>query len=368
MLKHIPVGEESAGNIKIENCIGFARVPIGLAGPLTIHGEHQKDTVSAPLATVEATLVASCSRGCKVLQKCGGVYASALSEVMSRAPTFRFRTVTDAVAFYKQIRKFEPDLKRDAEATSNHLRLLRLTPHIIGTTVHVKFEYSCGDATGQNMTTIATHSACQAFISQHGTKLQIIGFQLEGQFAGDKKAAWGSIHDGRGVEVVAWATLTDDACKNVLGLGTFELRRAISIIREGGIRNGQLGSNVNTANTMAAIFIACGQDAASVFEAGFTHLTTEFNEENRELTLSMYIPCLPVGTIGGGTGYPTQREALELINCYGEGKKWALAETIASFALALDISTISAMGNDTFSLSHERFARDGSARKSGPKL
>ena len=116
------------------------------------------------------------------------------------------------------------------------------------------------------------------------------------------------------------------------------------------------------------MFIACGQDAGSIFEAGFTHLTSEYREEDRELTLSLYIPCLPVGSIGGGTGYPTQKEGLELINCYGVGKKWALAETIASFALANEISTFGAFGNDTFSASHKQLARDASVTRSGPKL
>ena len=125
----------------------------------------------------------------------------------------------------------------------------------------------------------------------------------------------------------------------------------------GSIRNGQIGNNINTSNVMAAMFIACGQDAASVLEGVFSHLTMDYDELSKDLTISVYFPSIPVGTVGGGTGYSTQREALELLGCLGEGKKWALAETIASFAMALDLSTLSAMANDTFSNSHKKFAR-----------
>jgi hydroxymethylglutaryl-CoA reductase len=108
--------------------------------------------------------------------------------------------------------------------------------------------------------------------------------------------------------------------------------------------------------------ITAGQDPASVGESSWSHLTTELDDDSGDLTFSLYFPSLPVGTVGGGTGYPTQREALDLIGCRGTGRKWALAETVASFALALDISTLSAVCNDTFAQSHHRLARGGPTR------
>lgn len=129
------------------------------------------------------------------------------------------------------------------------------------------------------------------------------------------------------------------------------------------IRNGGLGNSVNTANIMAAMFIACGQDAASVLEGGWSHLIHELNPETHDLTMSLFFPSMLVGSFGGGTGYGTQKEALEMIGCYGEGKKFALAETIASFCLALDLSTISAIATDSFAQSHQRLARDNRMAK-----
>jgi len=113
---------------------------------------------------------------------------------------------------------------------------------------------------------------------------------------------------------------------------------------------------VNTANVVAAMFIACGQDAAGVFEAGWSQLTAELSE-TQDLTLSLYMPSLLVGTVGGGTRYDTQREALRLLGCEGAGRKFAFAETVAAFCLALEVSTAAAVGNDTFAASHKNLAR-----------
>jgi hydroxymethylglutaryl-CoA reductase len=159
------------------------------------------------------------------------------------------------------------------------------------------------------------------------------------------------------VEVIAWGSLSDSVCQAILGCDTTRLRSVISKFKDGSTRNGQMGQNINTANVMSAMFISCGQDAASVVESGWVHLTADLDEETKVLTLSLYIPSLLVGTVGGGTHYPSQRESLELIRCYGDGKKWALAETIAAFALALDASTVSAIANDTFASSHQNLAR-----------
>jgi hydroxymethylglutaryl-CoA reductase len=135
------------------------------------------------------------------------------------------------------------------------------------------------------------------------------------------------------------------------------LRSIIARFEDGSIRNGQIRQNINIANVIAAIFIFCGQDAANVFELGWSHLTANLDEETKVLTLSLYIPSLLVGTVGGGTHYPSQRESLELIVCYKDGKKWALTETITAFALALDVSTVNAIANDTFAASHQNLAR-----------
>lgn len=123
------------------------------------------------------------------------------------------------------------------------------------------------------------------------------------------------------------------------------------------IRNSMLENSINASNIIAAMFISCGQDAASVLESGWAQLMSSYDYEEQEVTLSLFLASLLVGSVGGGTMYPTQREAMEMIDCAGAGKKLALAETIAAFALALDLSTASAVANDTLTTSHERLAR-----------
>jgi len=343
--------------LTVENVIGYAAVPVGIAGPLTITGDHQKSTVYAPLATTEPTLVASCGRGCKAFQQSGGIKALATREAMSRAPVFRFNTVDDAVRFWKQLPALEPELRASAQTTSRYGKLISITPHIISKEVHVKFCYTCGDASGQNMTTIATHKACSDLLKRHGKNLRVVGFLIEGQLSTDKKLSLRTNGDPRGVEVMAWGVLSDETCRKVLGQPAETIHTAAQLIKDGAIRGGMCGNNINTANILAAMFIACGQDAASVLESGWTQLTTAYDYDTKELTATLFIPSLVVGSVGGGTAYATQKEALGLLGCVGEGKKWALAETICAFALALDLSTLSAVGNDTFSQSHARLAR-----------
>lgn len=276
---------------------------------------------------------------------------------MSRAPIFRFDNIPDALAFYQALPRFQEDMKRAAEKTSSRVKLLSITPHLIGACVHVRFAYTCGAATGQNMTTIATHAACQQFLKRYKDEFKVRGFMIEGQMASDKKLSWGNVSSTRGTRAAAWATLSDEACRKVLGNASANIYGCYLHGVQAGIRNGMQGYNINIANVLAAMFIACGQDAASVLEGGWAQLTMEFNDETGVITAFIYFPSLPVGTVGGGTVLRTQKEALEMLDCHGDGKKWRLAESIAAFALALEISTLSAIANDTFSQSHHRLAR-----------
>lgn len=297
----------------------YAQVLLGVAGPLTIHGDNQNNKVFAPLATTEPTLVASCSRGCKALEAGGGAYAVALAEGMSRAPVFRFISPKDAVSFYRLLPSLEEQLKSWAESTSRFAKLKSVTPHLFGKEVHVRFLYSCGDASGQNMTTIATHKACQNLIESCGSELKIVDFQLDGQMSSDKKLAYIHLYEPRGVQVFAWGVLSNETCKNVLGSPAARIHETVMTCQRGATRAGMIGSNANVSNILAAMFIACGQDAASVLESGWAQLNTEYDAEKNELTASLFVPCVLIGTVGGGTMYATQREALDMVMCAGQG-------------------------------------------------
>ena len=345
--------------VTIENFAGFLRVPVGLAGPLKIQGsENTNAEFVAPLATVEPTLVASCSRGCKAFDACGGLRFNAVREGMSRAPVFCFSSPREAMTFAERVPSLRAQFARDAEATSRYARLQALTPHVIGSNVHLKFDYFCGDAVGQNMVTIATQRACDRFLATEAARdLGVQDFVIEGELASDKKASWGNVKEPRGVQVVAWGELSNSVCEDVLKCSTERLYTVLMWAKEGQTRNGQLGSNINTANVVAAMFIACGQDAGSVAEASWSQLTAELDWATKKLKLSLFFPSLPVGVVGGGTAYPGQKASLELLKCQGAGTKRRLAGLVACFALALDISTLAAVASGHFTQSHEKLAR-----------
>lgn len=327
--------------IEIENCIGFTSVPLGLAGPLTFNGTHQNLTsLSAPLATGKTNLVASCSRGCKAFSACRGVSASALKDSLARSPVFTFSTVADALEFYATVPAHFQHLKDIAERTTGRRSLVSVSPHVSGTSVHVEFAYAYGDtAARRNWTTLATEAACSALVLEHRPK----GLQdvvIEPGTAGARTSAGGSSPEPRGVAVTAWGTVSSEVSEKMLGCSTATLKAALSGIEEDGTRHGHARQGLSTSRIIAAMFISCGQDVASAPESASSHLTGEYDEETEELTLSLFLPSLLVGTVGGATEYPTQKEALEFMGCSGAGKKWALAETIAGFALAAELSTL----------------------------
>ncbi|PLN80601.1 nad-binding domain of hmg-CoA reductase [Aspergillus taichungensis] len=277
---------------------------------------------------------------------------------MSRSPVFQFDSPREAIQFSRRLPDFKDALVRSAEATSRHARLQNVTSHITGSDVYVRFDYTCGGAAGQNMVTIATQNACNWLRNtSFASELNIRNFLIEGNMSPDKKPSWGAVVAPRGVEVVSWAVLSDAACQQVLGCTTERLYKTHRLLQEGGIRNGQFGCNVNTANVVAAIFIATGQDVAGVAEGAWAHFICDYDYTSKSLKISLYMPSLPIGTVGGGTGYATQQEALQIMNCAGPDSKSRLGGIIAAFAIALEISTLAAGASDTFSESHQRLAR-----------
>ncbi|CAI6099039.1 unnamed protein product [Clonostachys chloroleuca] len=355
-LEHILAAPEDVQSIKIENCVGYTKVPLGIAGPLRVSGTGVDGTLYAPLATQEATLVASCSRGCKALSV-AGVRFEVLSQGMSRAPVFMFDSPEGAVLFARGIPEILDEFGQWAASTGRFVRLQSTKIHILGSQVHLYCNFHCGAAAGQNMVTKAVNHACHQLLKSYGPKYQIKDWFVDGQMSSDKKPSWGNVKAARGVEVMAWGSLDNEKSLEILGCTTERLYQFLTTITNAGIRNGQFGSNANTANVLAAMFIATGQDAASLGEACWSQLTPEYNQETKILTLSLYFPSLPVATIGGGTGNATQKEALRILHCDGPEHKEKLAGLMASFALALEISTIAAISNGTFSDSHMRLAR-----------
>ncbi|MFI8851090.1 hydroxymethylglutaryl-CoA reductase [Streptomyces sp. NPDC053499] len=348
--------EDLVGNV--ENLIGAVEVPVGLAGPLAFSGTHVSGCLYAPLATTEGALVASASRGATALSQSGGVRTHAVAQVMTRAPVFQLGSLDRAAAFAEWISERVAQLRAQAAPISGHAVLVNVRPVMTGRTVHVVFSYETGDAAGQNMTSACTWHACQWILTRFPaeTATDIVRFRVEGNLSGDKKVTYHSFLNGRGTRVVAEAEVSADVLGGVLKTTRDRLLETHRFQRGGAVHGGMVGNDICIANVMGGMFTALGQDIASVHESSLGHL--ELEPAGDGVRATMVLPALIVGTVGGGTRLPAQHALLDMLGCAGPGGAPRLAEIIAGFALALDLSTLSAVSADEFVAAHERLGRN----------
>jgi hydroxymethylglutaryl-CoA reductase (NADPH) len=338
----------------VEHFIGVAQVPIGVAGPLLVNGEHARGEFYVPLATSEGTLVASYNRGMKMLHDAGGVTTTILDDSMQRAPAFVFESAREARAFGEWLREHLVEIKEAAEATTRSGRLRGIEQYSASRILFTRFDYTTGDAAGQNLTGKATAAACAWITANYAG---ITSFYLESNFATDKKSSQVNILRTRGKRVVAEATLPAALIKEHMHTTAERLFRARQVSNLGGFMSGVNNNGAHSANGIAALFIATGQDAANVAESsaalGFSELLS-----NGDYYASITIPSLIVATYGGGTGLATQRECLELLGCYGAGKVRKLAEIVAATVLCGELSLGSAIVAEEWVKAHDLLGRN----------
>ena len=338
----------------IENFTGVAQVPIGTAGPLTIHGEHAEGDFYIPLATTEGTLVASYNRGMKLVHAAGGVRATVMADVMQRAPAFGFDSARGARAFGEWVTAHFADIKREAEASTHTGRLHDIEQFPASRFLFLRFNFTTGDAAGQNLTGKATRRACQ-WIQAHYAGIR--QFYLEANLATDKKSSHLNILRTRGKRVTAEATIPADLARQVMHVTPGEMFRGRQVSNLGGLMAGVNNNGNHSANAIAALFAATGQDIANVAESSAALVHAELLDDG-SYYYSITIPALIVATYGGGTGLPTQRECLELLGCYGAGQVRKLAEIVAATVLCGEVSLGAAVITDEWVAAHERLGRN----------
>jgi hydroxymethylglutaryl-CoA reductase (NADPH) len=340
----------------IEHFTGVAQIPLGFAGPIHVLGEHAHGEFLVPLATSEGTLVASYNRGIKVLNLCGGVRCTVVGDSMQRAPVFVFDNARAGREFVAWVHQHIDRIREEAEATSHVARLQYVDPYLSNKFVYLRFNYSTGDAAGQNMVGRATFAAC-SWILDHYTEHPIAHFYLESNFATDKKASQINIMRTRGKRVTAEAVVKRDVLLQQMRVSPESLHYHSMVSNVGAFISGANNNGAHSPNAITAMFIATGQDVANVSESSAAILYTELTPEG-DLYTSITIPSLIVATYGGGTGLPTQRECLEIMGCFGKGKVNKLAEIIAGVVLAGEISLGSAISSSDWVSSHERYGRN----------
>lgn len=338
----------------IENFTGVIQVPLGFAGPLTIHGEHAKGEFLIPLATSEGTLVASYNRGMKVLNLSGGVHCTVQNDHMQRAPVFIFDSAREAREFRAWVDAHMDEIRREAEATTRSGKLEYIDTYLASKFAYLRFNFTTGDAAGQNMVGRATFAACSWILDHNKT---IKRFYLESNLATDKKASQVNVMRTRGKRVTAECVIKREVLMEVMRVEPESLAYHWGVANVGSILSGANNNGAHSPNAITAMFMATGQDVANVAEGSSGILYTELTPE-KDLYISITIPSLIVATHGGGTGLPTQKECLSVLGCVGRGKVNKLAEIVAGVVLAGEVSLGAAISSLEWVSSHEEYGRN----------
>ena len=343
--------EQMRGNI--ENPIGAAQVPLAVAGPLRVDGEHARGVFYVPLATTEGALVRSYERGMVALTRAGGVATRVWIDENRVSPVFCCADVAAARDLARRVEEHFADLKREAESTTGHGRLLRVECLAVGRRLIVDFRYATGDAQGMNMIVRATDRACRFIRHRLGGPR---GYIFSG-YESEKQASGALFAGGKGKKVTAGARLPAAVVKTVLHSSPERLVDMWHRTVVGHLHAGALGYNGHYANGLTALFIACGQDVANVANAAVGVTDFELTGDG-DVYASVTLPSLTVATVGGGTGLGTARECLETLGCAGEGRALKLAEIVAATLLAGELSMGAAIASSEFVDAHERYGRN----------
>ena len=339
----------------IEHFLGVAQVPIGIAGPLKVNGEHAKGEFYVPLATTEGTLVASYNRGMKLAHQAGGVTVHIIDDKMNRAPVFAFNHAGRARDFGKWVEDNFETLRELAESTTSVGKLISIEQFAASKIRWLRFNYTCGDAAGQNMVTRATDKACKWILSQQSEGLEY--FSLAGNLDTDKKHSYINYLHTRGKRVVAEITIPNDLVIQSFRVDAQTLHMQRKVSNVGAIMGGSVNNGAHAANGVTALFIATGQDVANVAESSAAIVHADVTS-NGDYYFSVTIPSLIVATYGGGTQLPTQQECLSILGCRGQGMVNKFAEIVGATVLCGDLSLSAAVMSDEWVGSHERLGRN----------
>jgi hydroxymethylglutaryl-CoA reductase (NADPH) len=319
-----------------------------------VHGEHAQGEFYVPMATAEGTLVASYNRGMRLLYEAGGVTTTIVEDHMQRAPAFLFASAREARAFCGWLDEHFDEIKAAAESTTRSWKLQEIERYSAGRILYTRFNYTTGDAAGQNLTGKATQAACR-WIKERRPEIE--HYFLESNLATDKKSSQVNMLRTRGKKVIAEATIPNELFQTVMRSDSRLMYRARQVSNLGGFMSGVNNNGAHSANGITAMFIATGQDTANVAESSAAYVYAELRP-NGDYYYSVTIPSLIVATYGGGTGLATQRECLEMLGCYGTGKVRKLTEIVAATVLCGELSLGSAIVAEEWVEAHDLYGRN----------
>ncbi len=347
-----------AGSLRgnIENPIGEVRVPVGVAGPLHVRGEHATGIYYVPLATTEGALVRSYERGATLITRSGGAQVRVLHDENQISPVFSFATVEEAVDFCRSVEtegELWEGIRSAAESTTRHGKLLGIDPKIVGRDVELTLRFRTGDAHGMNMISRAAEVACR-WLKEHSAAT---GYLIFSGLSSEKRPSARALHGTKGKHVVAGIEVPSRACRLYLHATPEEIRDLWQRTVVGNVMANAIGYCGHYANGLTALFIACGQDVANVANSAVGMTQFEVTPEGH-LHASVTLPSLTVATVGGGVNLGTSRECLELLGCHGTGKVLKFAEIAAAIVLSGELSFAAAIASGELSDAHESYGRN----------
>lgn len=342
-----------------ENVIGAVQIPLGVAGPLKVNGEHANGEFYVPMATTEGALIASASRGMKGITQSGGANTRVIGDAIARAPLFELDSIDDSTKFIKWLENSEKGIKQAADSATKYGKLKGMHPFVLGNNVWLRLSFDTGDAMGMNSATIASEAASE-YIEKNFKQARLVA--VSGNMCSDKKESYVNELLGRGKSVVADAIIKQDVLKTVFKT-TAQKANNTNLKKNilGSSRAGSSKHNAHFANIVAAIFLATGQDPAQVVESSSGYTWTEVRGD--DLYISVTMPSLEIGTVGGGTHLATQAEALSILGVFGVGSSAGLnskkfAEIISASVLAGELNLLCALSARELGKAHTDLGRN----------
>jgi len=349
-----------------ENVIGYIQLPIGIAGPILMNNKEYY----LPMATTEGTLVASTSRGAKAIKKSGGCFATIIKDSITRSPVIKCPSVKEAISIEKYCEDCFHELETIFNSTSNYAKLQNIKSTIVGKYIYLRFECTTGDAMGMNMIGKGTELSVKKILEKFpNSQLK----SISGNMCVDKKASAMNWIEGRGKTVVCEAVIKGEIVEKLLKTTTKKLIE-INYLKNmvGSAMAGTIGgNNAHASNIVSAMFLACGQDIAQNVESSHCITLMEYADnapnaitpKQKDLYISVTMPCLEVGTVGGGTHLQSQSAMLDLLGIKGSHKTEygknarKLAKIIASAVLAGELSLLSSLSNNDHMVAHMKLNR-----------
>jgi len=336
----------------IEGLIGYAQVPLGLAGPLRVDTTAGAREVYVPMATNEGAMVASYTRGMRLLAAGGGARARVVREGLTQNPMLEYSDAASAIAARDLVRSSFDEYATLVAGTTSHGKLVEVQPRVVGNRLIVELVFTTQDAIGINMAARATDLVAERIAEQTSARRRYV----HGQDV-EKRANSRALFAGRGRSVVADVTIPRAA---LLELARVTPEALVDIGAAYSVGFAQLGTHnwlVQSANGLAAVLIACGQDAAYLTECANGQLDFQRTPDG-DLYASATLPNLLVGTVGGGSSKGTALEALRILGCAGDGHANTFAEILAATVLAGDLSLMASFCAHEFVGAHERLGRN----------